>query len=330
MRYVMGILGFVDFVCAEAGSMKHSDRTHKADSPPNLHNSDFGVRFSRDGRLDGTPVRTAFLAALNEFELRICGSLFEYLKENIGSLGARDTVFAVDDEERDASNADFHSFCLVLAYLGAVGAVGEYRGGGFAIEANFNSEICERLAIVERKSFDEVRTEEAFFHDLTETFFLGEVEEAVGVEGVSALSLGEVEVEPFVVRGVGDLLHHGARSVDAHAVFASEGFVERQLGHRRGARVELEALPLHFDFAVELFEGGFEAALADVAPGTNDVGPNLNFHNGEPRGGLVVARGVGCAAVGRGFEECSGLTITLSLKVEEPGVSAIQLHQFFV
>lgn len=59
------------------------------------------------------------------------------------------------------------------------------------------------------------------------------------------------------------------------------GLDHRLRGARRGGRVELERAIGHVEidtevFAGEQFEPGFELALADVAPGTHDVGVDVD------------------------------------------------------
>ena len=107
----------------------------------------------------------------------------------------------------------------------------------------------------------------------------------MGVEGVAGPGQIEAQVEASVRTGIGHAVDHGLRFVDAHAVFASQPVGVGALSGSRRTGIELERPPSHLDRVamVEPRERVLEVALADVAPGTDDVGPDVDPH--EPSAG---------------------------------------------
>ena len=108
----------------------------------------------------------------------------------------------------------------------------------------------------------------------------GEVHDAVRVERVAAAREVEAEVQALGGGDVGHALLHRKRLVAAHAVLLGEMRRAVVLALARSGRVELERAPrhLHLVAVLEAGERGLEAALADVAPGTGDVRPDLDVH----------------------------------------------------
>jgi hypothetical protein len=46
----------------------------------------------------------------------------------------------------------------------------------------------------------------------------------------------------------------------------------------RKIRVELKATPVHLDGRLEAFESELETSLSEIAPGTDEIGPNIDAH----------------------------------------------------
>src|SRR6185437_11533928 len=90
----------------------------------------------------------------------------------------------------------------------------------------------------------------------------------------------EVVLEALGGGEPGHPLVHPAGVVDRHPVLPRQVLERRPAADGR-VRVELEALPFDLDLAgpVEAGERRLEAALADVAPGTDHVRPDLDFHS---------------------------------------------------
>ena len=112
------------------------------------------------------------------------------------------------------------------------------------------------------------------------------MQQPVGVDGVGALGLTEPEEQALLGgHGLGALDHLLAGRGTA-AVLGAQVLGHGLLGHPRRGRVELEGAvdDLHVVGVREARQGGLEAALADVAPGTDDVGPDLYLHDGHNRG----------------------------------------------
>jgi len=108
----------------------------------------------------------------------------------------------------------------------------------------------------------------------------GELEHAVGVKGVAGA--GPVEAVLQALRA-GDLLdpgHRGQRLRFGDAVLGGQRPHRVQGLAPRSGRVELERAIRHLDAVtvLEPFQRFLEAALADVAPRTDDVRPDLDPH----------------------------------------------------
>ena len=109
---------------------------------------------------------------------------------------------------------------------------------------------------------------------------LSERQEAVGVACVRPLSAFEVEVEPVGGGDLGDVGDDLLRPLLA----AELARVRLHHGHRGAGgrrRVELERAEHEFHVLAPLEPGQrlFEPALADVAPRTHHVGPDLDSHH---------------------------------------------------
>ena len=124
----------------------------------------------------------------------------------------------------------------------------------------------------------EVGQQQPVLHGGLDAMLVGEGDEAMGVERVGPLGDLEVELQPVVGGRVAHPLddpHRLLRPAELAGVGVDDG---RRLG--RGAGVELIRLEHHRHVvaALEPLQGGLEAALADVAPGTDDVGVDLDQH----------------------------------------------------
>src|SRR5690606_12399869 len=109
-----------------------------------------------------------------------------------------------------------------------------------------------------------------------------QVDDPVGVDRVRRHGLGQLVLQTFASRRVGDALLHLPRLVDADAVLGGEALRGTAgLTGPFGRGVELAAAPddLHVLAVLEAVECRLEAALADVAPGAHDVRPDLDLHS---------------------------------------------------
>src|SRR5258705_13678007 len=100
------------------------------------------------------------------------------------------------------------------------------------------------------------------------------------VERAARTDAIEAKVQAVGRGDFGQPLHHLLRLVDRGAVLPGKtlGMRNAFVAHGRRGRVELERAPSDLDRISmrELRESGFEASLADIAPGADDVGPNID------------------------------------------------------
>ena len=115
-----------------------------------------------------------------------------------------------------------------------------------------------------------------------------EVQQPVGVDGVRALGVVQPVDQALLGRHRLHAVDHPGAALGAAAVLAAEALRDRLGRHRGRAGVELEGAPDDLHLVRELREGGLEAALADVAPGADDVGPDLDNHVRPNRAALPV------------------------------------------
>ena len=103
----------------------------------------------------------------------------------------------------------------------------------------------------------------------------------VGVDRVGVDVVEEAERQPLLRRDVDELLLHLAHLVLGAAVLAGQHPGGQLVAVLRRGRVQLEGAVDHLDLVAvrESGQRGLEAALADVAPGTDDVGPDLDLHD---------------------------------------------------
>jgi hypothetical protein len=108
----------------------------------------------------------------------------------------------------------------------------------------------------------------------------GVVQQLVREGRVAADPLGEVVLQALLGGDLLDAGHVRPHLLDGRSVLRGQGrqrLVRLALGN---ARVELEGPPDDLDLVPvrEPLEGGLQPALADVAPRTDDVGPDLYLH----------------------------------------------------
>jgi len=177
-------------------------------------------------------------------------------------------------------DADPRRGALVLTHLGRVAVAREHVAHLVLRQADVEREPLERGAVGDQLALAEVGAHEALLHRILRAVRGSEVDEPVGVERIGATRDVEAEVQSVAGRRLRHPGLHGQRLVAARAVLLGEmgGTVDGALGGR--GRIELEAAPRDRDLVAVLvaLERGLEAALADVAPGTGDVRPDLDVH----------------------------------------------------
>ena len=108
----------------------------------------------------------------------------------------------------------------------------------------------------------------------------------VPVEGVAEAELVEVELQAVAGGGLGHALLHRARLLDRRAVLAGQ-VLGAALGRSVGAvgsSSKLRHVTVTWSRCGNCSRAASKPALADVAPGTGDVGPDLDVHAGLPPG----------------------------------------------
>ena len=102
----------------------------------------------------------------------------------------------------------------------------------------------------------------------------------MGIDGRTSAAGGELEVEPFGRGKCGDLSLHDLDLLGREAANLGQVVVGAAIEVLRGVRCQLEAAPRHGHVLAvrEPGQGPLEAALADVAPGAHDIGPDHDLH----------------------------------------------------
>ncbi len=151
---------------------------------------------------------------------------------------------------------------------------------GYRVHAGVLHQRDEGVRVREVGAFGEMGAQQAFLGGTGRAEIGGQVQQAVRVDRVHGHRAGEVEVQALAA---GDQRHPVGHLASLRAE-PSRQVLDR--GHRDaalGLRVQLEAVPgdLHLVRVLELGQRVFQAALADVAPRADDVGPDLDLHHSD-------------------------------------------------
>lgn len=155
----------------------------------------------------GAPVGAAGLgggvALVDQLERgAVAPGLGEGLGEDLGGLGPRDAVLAVQDEEGDAVGTELGGLALVGAdVVGVGGGVGEDLADLVGVQAGLDGELDKALVAlgVQGPLLGEVGPVEDLDELVLPALFLGEVEEPVQVEGVAVVAVPGPVGEPSAV-----------------------------------------------------------------------------------------------------------------------------------
>jgi hypothetical protein len=109
----------------------------------------------------------------------------------------------------------------------------------------------------------------------------GQVQQAVRVAGIATAQAGHVERQPVPDGALLHLTLGILGLLQGHPVLARQQFDGRGGGIGRGIRVEFEGPVRHLDLVTMRPAGQrlLETALAEIAPWTYDIGPDLNLHS---------------------------------------------------
>ena len=216
--------------------------------------------------------------------MRVGPRLLQHLREHLGRLRAGDAVLLVDHEERDARGAVGLRLLDVRAHLGLELAGREHLVDPYAVEAGRHRDLAQHGVVGDVAGPGEVRLEQRLLHPALEvvaTLGMGEVDQPVRVDGVEVERLGQPVDQPLLGRDGLHAVLHLLRALGRLAVLLRQHHRRalRRLGGRSG--VELVGAPVHLHLVgvAELGQRVLDAALADVAPGADDVGPDLDLHD---------------------------------------------------
>ncbi len=195
------------------------------------------------------------------------------------SCAPGDQEGVVDHERRHTADAAFTREPLVLDHVVDVAVRVEHGRCGVDVEPGLGDRGEQRLVGRQVGAVGEVRTEEHVHQSglLVEVALVRRPgDEPMTVRGVH---------EPGAVEAVLDAV--GGAECDeplGHAVEAARPVTTvdhlTQISWRgRGARIELVRPPVHLDVvAADDVEGGVEAGGAQVAPGADQIGPDVDAH----------------------------------------------------
>ena len=200
------------------------------------------------------------------------------MQECLGGLRAGDAVLAVDDEERHAAGAQHPGFVEVGAHRVGVLVAGQHGAHPGLVRAGLGEQAGQGVVVGQVGALGEVRAEQPFLGRVADAEVGGQVQQPVRVQRVHGERGAEVEVQAL---GLGEFGHPGGHRRRLRAEPPGQVVQRRHRGAGRGVRVQLEAPPGDLDLAcvLELAEGALQPALADVAPGADDVGPDLDLHD---------------------------------------------------
>ncbi|MBA2282546.1 MAG: DinB family protein, partial [Acidimicrobiia bacterium] len=206
--------------------------------------------------------------------------LLEGGEQHVAGLRARDGVAPVEHEERDAADAELTGLALVGPHVGCVAVAAEHLAHLVLVEAGGHRHVDEHVGVGDGPALGLVGGEHRLLHLVLATPGGPQVDQAVGVEGAPGPGDVEAEVEALVIGDAAHALVHGLGLVAGDAVLRRQPADEVDGPAGRCVRVELEAAPHDVDLVGvgEARQRVLEPALADVAPGANDVGPDLHLH----------------------------------------------------
>ncbi len=224
--------------------------------------------------------------------------LTQHLGERLGRLGPGDPVAPVDDVERDAAHAVLVSLVDVGLHVTGVLVGGQHLLDPGRVETGGEPDLPQHRVVGHVADLGEVRRQQGLLEPVLHAGASGlqrEVEQPVGVHGVGARGLVHPEDQPELGRDRLHLVDHPTSRLHTAAVLAAEVLVDRLGRVPGGPRVELVGVPDQLDVVGvrEVGQGLLEAALPDVAPGADHVGPDVDAHAWHnPCAGVDVPRSV--------------------------------------
>jgi methylthioribose-1-phosphate isomerase len=211
-------------------------------------------------------------------------------EEQLGGLRAGDAVLAVQHEERHPS--DPQRAGLVDVGLDRVGVVRARHHGAYPLSRDIDlaEQRGQGVRVGQVGAFGEVRAEQPFRSGGGHAELGRQVQGAVRVQGVDGQRGPVVEGDALGRAEPGHPVHHGPGVRPEPPGHVVHGRHRLPGGH---VRVQLEAAPGdgHIAGVLEFAQRPLEPVLADVAPGADHVGPDLDLHAEVNRGGPGLVPG---------------------------------------
>jgi len=198
-------------------------------------------------------------------------------EEQLGGLGARDAVPAVHDEERHAVGPEGTRLFDVGAYRVQILGPGQHGAHALGGHADLAEQLGQHVRVGQVGSFGEMSAEQPFLGRSAHAEVGGQMQRAVRVQRVDGQRRLVVEGQALRDAQAGHPVHHrlGLRPEPPGQVV--DGRYRLACGH---IRVQLKAPPgdRHLAGMLKLVQRTLEAVLADIAPGADHVGPDLDLH----------------------------------------------------
>ncbi len=211
--------------------------------------------------------------------LRLPG-LLECSGEGLRGLCAGDAELLVDDEEWHALDAVGAGLCEVALDLRTHLRVVQRCAHVGGVEAVLDADLDQLCRVADVDAVLEVSRQQGFLDGVGDSVARGQMQEVVPSHAVGDDEFVEVVVQTLTRGLFADVPDHRLDLIARHTLAVGEVFdlgAVEVFGQRR---VQLVAVPGDFDAigVREVTQSGFEAALADEAPGARDVRPDVNLH----------------------------------------------------
>jgi len=220
--------------------------------------------------------------------VRICPGTLEYVTENSRILRSGNAVLPVDHVEGHPGSPQTGSGPNVGLDVLRILIAGEDLRHSILLEADRGCDLHQDRVISNVARLDEVRVQQSLFQRALKhrpARLEGEVQKTVCVYRAHTQRLVVAEQQPFLGSDCLDTVNHLFACLRPAAVLATKSCSDRLHRLRRGRRIQLERAPHHLDVLgmVEVGQGLLETTLPDVAPGADDVTPDLDTHTCQNR-----------------------------------------------
>ena len=159
----------------------------------------------------------------------------------------------------------------------------EHSGRGATIKPDLLGDRQEVVRREHRLCQFEIVMEQRLDELLPATLLRCPKEQSVRISGVATDAVEESEVEPFDSCYRSDVAHHLLGFRRTHSVLTADD-INRAYAIRGRTRIKLKGTVDNLGIAhTSLLQGRLQPALADEAPRTHNVGPDLDKHHLPPR-----------------------------------------------